>query len=91
MKKMILPVLYTILISACSNNNDRVDQPPSNEKTVTTLSESQVSNGDYQTDPEQIKAVLEGGRPLGRWSEGLMFKGVEPMVISTTSELYPTY
>ena len=79
MKKMILPILCAFLISACTNNIDSDNQNPTNAKTVTALGETQVSNGDYQTDPAQIKAVLEGGRPLGRWNEGLMFEGVKPM------------
>ncbi len=28
---------------------------------------------------EDIKAALTGGVPMGRWKEGLMFEGVEPM------------
>lgn len=31
------------------------------------------------TDPEKIKQVFTDGVPLGRWKEGLMFEGIEPM------------
>ena len=34
---------------------------------------------DFETDPAVYRAVLEGGQPLGRWKEGLMFEGIEPM------------
>ena len=34
---------------------------------------------DFETDPAVYRAVIEGGQPLGRWKEGLMFDGIEPM------------
>ncbi len=30
------------------------------------------------SSPEQIKAALSGGVPLGRWKEGLLFEGISP-------------
>ena len=30
------------------------------------------------SSPEDIKAALTGGVPLGRWKEGLLFEGIEP-------------
>ena len=38
-----------------------------------------VQQGGFQTDPEILKALATGGQPMGRWKEGLMFDGVEPM------------
>ena len=52
-EKMILPILCAFLVSACTNNIDSDNQNPTNAKTVTALGETQVSNGDYQTDPAQ--------------------------------------
>ena len=31
------------------------------------------------SDPEDIQNALSGGVPMGRWKEGLMFQGIEPM------------
>jgi ribonuclease Z len=33
----------------------------------------------YETDPEVFKKIATSGLPLGRWKEGLMFDGIEPM------------
>jgi ribonuclease BN (tRNA processing enzyme) len=30
------------------------------------------------SDPEQIQRALSGGVPMGRWTEGLMFEGINP-------------
>jgi ribonuclease Z len=33
----------------------------------------------YETDPEVFKKIATSGLPMGRWKEGLMFDGIEPM------------
>lgn len=33
----------------------------------------------FESDPRVLKALATGGQPAGRWTEGLTFKGVEPM------------
>jgi ribonuclease Z len=33
----------------------------------------------FETDPEVFKKVATSGLPMGRWKEGLMFDGIEPM------------
>jgi ribonuclease Z len=35
--------------------------------------------GDFETDPKILAQVMTAGQPLGRWKDGLTFKGVEPM------------
>ncbi len=39
----------------------------------------QLEASGYETDPEVFKAIATGGKPLGRWKEGLLFDGIEPM------------
>ncbi len=45
---------------------------------LTTTAQAQ-QEGEYENDPENIRKVMEGGRALGRYQEGLMFEGIEPM------------
>ena len=33
----------------------------------------------YETDPAVLKEIATAGVPMGRWKEGLMFDGIEPM------------
>jgi ribonuclease Z len=33
----------------------------------------------FETDPEVFKKIATSGLPMGRWKEGLMFDGIEPM------------
>jgi ribonuclease Z len=33
----------------------------------------------YETNPEVFKELSTGGKPMGRWTEGLTFDGIEPM------------
>jgi len=33
----------------------------------------------FETNPEVLKQLATGGRPMGRWTEGLTFEGIEPM------------
>lgn len=35
--------------------------------------------GDFEKNPEVLKAIASGGTPMGRWKEGLTMDGVEPM------------
>ncbi len=34
---------------------------------------------EYEKDTDAIISVIAGGQPMGRWNEGLMFQGIEPM------------
>ncbi len=44
----------------------------------------------YEKDPKNVEAVIKGGRPLGRWKEGLMFDGIEPMPwLQSAANWYP--
>ena len=45
----------------------------------TEIAAAQYEEADFETDPEKLKAVMSGGVPGGRWIEGLMFEGIEPM------------
>ena len=40
------------------------------------------------SSPEEIKAALSGGVPMGRWKEGLLFEGISPQPW-LTSDLSP--
>ena len=33
----------------------------------------------FQADPQVLAKIATGGQPMGRWKEGLMFDGIEPM------------
>jgi ribonuclease Z len=33
----------------------------------------------FETDPAVFKQLATGGQPMGRWTEGLTFEGIEPM------------
>ena len=33
----------------------------------------------FETDPAVLGRIATGGRPLGRWTEGVNFEGMEPM------------
>ncbi len=33
----------------------------------------------FETDPEVFKKIATSGLPMGRWKEGLMFNGIEPV------------
>ena len=33
----------------------------------------------YETDPKVFQEIATAGLPMGRWKEGLMFDGIEPM------------
>src|SRR5262245_31770493 len=38
-----------------------------------------LSDEGYEANPLVLKQLATGGQPVGRWKEGLMFDGVEPM------------
>ena len=33
----------------------------------------------FETAPEVFQQLATGGKPMGRWKEGLTFDGIEPM------------
>jgi len=33
---------------------------------------------EYEKNLDNVKRVITGGVPLGRWNEGLLFEGIEP-------------
>lgn len=39
----------------------------------------EIEGFDFVDDPDEFKAVATGGVPMGRWKEGLLFEGIEPM------------
>ncbi len=67
------------------------------EGSSTELTPQVGQQWEYETDPDVIRSVLSGGIPMGRWKEGLMFQGIEPMpwLVSAanwfpnTEELHP--
>jgi len=45
---------------------------------------------EFTDDPEILRQVATGGMPLGRWKEGLMFEGIEPMPwLKSAANWYP--
>ena len=53
---------------------------PSNAQDMPKIPEMPDIEGyDFEKDPERFKAVATGGVPMGRWKEGLLFEGIEPM------------
>ena len=46
---------------------------------ATTTQPKAPAAGDYETNPETLRAIATGGSPMGRWKEGLTFDGVAPM------------
>ena len=64
-------VLTVILIGAFSavSAQEAPDLPPPPD----------IEGFDFEKDPERFKEVASGGVPMGRWKEGLLFDGIEPM------------
>jgi ribonuclease Z len=40
---------------------------------------AQLEAAGFETNPEVFKQLATGGKPMGRWTEGLTFEGIEPM------------
>ena len=59
------------------------NESPTNASTVVRVSPQEApvryQEADFETDPNVYQAVVAGGVPNGRWKEGLMFEGIEPM------------
>ena len=71
-------VVVGLLVAGCQSED--AEAPQGNGGTETTmLAEERNAPEGYEEDPEAIRAVVEGGIPNGRWTEGLMFEGVAPM------------
>jgi ribonuclease BN (tRNA processing enzyme) len=66
-----LTIVGTILFSVCAVAQELPKIGP--EKL------EQLKAAGFETNPEVFKALATGGRPMGRWKEGLMFEGIEPM------------
>ena len=44
----------------------------------------------FQADPQVLAKIATGGQPMGRWKEGLMFDGIEPMPwLKSAANWYP--
>jgi ribonuclease Z len=67
--------ILTILSLILMTNAASAQQPPQLDPEVL----KQLEASGYETNPEVFKAVATGGQPLGRWKEGLLFDGIEPM------------
>ena len=49
-----------------------------------------IEGFDFEDDPEKFKEVATGGVPMGRWKEGLLFDGIEPMPwLSSAANWFP--
>ena len=46
---------------------------------LTPEKKAQLDAAGFETSPEAFKALATGGQPMGRWKEGLLFEGIEPM------------
>jgi len=49
-------------------------QPKINEEKI-----AELKAAGFETDPAVFQQLATGGRPKGRWKEGLTFEGIEPM------------
>ncbi len=75
MKKPTCVTIFMILSSILTTNAAFAQQPPQIDPEVL----KQLEASGYETNPEVFKAIATGGKPLGRWKEGLLFDGIEPM------------
>ena len=46
---------------------------------ISPKQKAQLEAAGFETNPDVLKQLATGGRPLGRWTEGLTFDGIEPM------------
>ena len=75
MKKPSCVTIFMILSSILTTNAVNAQQPPQIDPEVL----KQLEASGYETNPEVFKAIATGGKPLGRWKEGLLIDGIEPM------------
>jgi ribonuclease BN (tRNA processing enzyme) len=66
-----LTIVGAVLFSVCAV----AQEPPK----IDPEKLEQLKAAGFETDPEVFKELATGGRPMGRWTEGLMFEGIEPM------------
>jgi ribonuclease Z len=81
MKKLILISLLVAVFGAWITpvfaDDDSIAL--SEEEKVKLLEMIKNFPDEYEKDPEKLMAVVDGGVPKGRWKEGLLFEGIEPM------------
>ena len=91
--KIFLPFLALIVTIGCNQSNQNEETVATNERTTKELghpNSASTLEGPYQQDTAQLMKVVQGGVPLGRWNEGLMFEGVEPMPwLKSSSTWFP--
>ena len=75
MKKSTCITKLVILSSILTTSVAFAQQPPQIDPEVL----KQLEASGYETNSEVFKAIATGGKPLGRWKEGLLFDGIEPM------------
>lgn len=79
-------LIFTLIISFAANFA-AAQEVPSRELLEKMASELPDQ---YENNPENIESVIKGGRPLGRWKEGLIFEGIEPMPwLKSAANWYP--
>lgn len=66
---------FIILVSALISSAVFAQEPPKIDPEVLKKLEA----AGYETDPTVFKEIATAGVPMGRWKEGLMFDGIEPM------------
>ena len=49
------------------------------EPLISPEKKAQLEADGFETNPDVIKQLATGGKPMGRWIEGLTFDGIEPM------------
>jgi ribonuclease Z len=74
-KKPACVAKFIILLSALTVSTVFAQQPPKIEPEVLQKLEA----AGYETDPKVFQEIATAGLPMGRWKEGLMFDGIEPM------------
>ena len=66
---------FIILLVALTSSAVFAQQPPEIDPEVL----HKVEAAGYETDPKVFQEIATAGLPMGRWKEGLMFDGIEPL------------
>jgi ribonuclease Z len=66
-----------LLVSATllASSSAFAEQPPK----MDPQEKAKLEAAGFETNPQVFQQLMTGGRPLGRWKEGLTFEGIEPM------------
>lgn len=90
MKMLYLGIIFMLLVSCETSTDQGESQLPSNQKQTTKIGETQIPSDGFETDPDVFQQIATAGIPNGRWKEGLMFEGVEPMPwLKSASNWFP--